>query len=93
MSDRFESARLHIDTGGSIEAALGMTADQILTAVAHRDKLDGQIRGINDALVRLINERFPNMPIGVLSDRESGVLEGLSLAQDAIRTILIGDGS
>ncbi|APE10781.1 hypothetical protein BO226_17565 [Rhodococcus sp. 2G] len=91
MPDRFESAKLHIDTGGSIEAALGMTGDQIINAIAHRDKLDGQIRAINDGLVSYIKERFPTIPIGVLDDRESGVIEGLSIAQEIIRNILIGD--
>lgn len=93
MTDRFESAKLHCDTGGSVEVALDMTSDEIIDAVARASKRDQQVLAINDALTGLLNERFPDAPIGVLDDHESGVHEGLCLAQAAIRSILIGEAS
>ena len=47
-----------------------------------------ELREMNDALVQIIRERFPNIPTGVLPEREMGVLEGLSIAQDVLRGII-----
>ncbi|MCD2147576.1 hypothetical protein, partial [Gordonia paraffinivorans] len=52
------------------------------------ETLRDQIHVYNDRLAGYISERFPNIPIGVLDDREGGVLEGLSIAQSILRTIL-----
>jgi len=55
---------------------------------AENETLRDHIYVYNDRLAGYISERFPNIPIGVYSDRDMGVIEGLSIAQSILRTIL-----
>lgn len=82
MSAYFESARLHVETGGSIEAALGMTdLDIINTLASNRQIIDETRRQRDDAEATLERvkaevERPGFFTTSILRDRIRAALKG-----------------